>query len=524
MAHVWAVLTELSNLYTASADMPYGAAGKELPVNPLTGECGSVGFLAHALQCAAQASGAWPEDKEVHVAALLHDVGWLLPKPDNMKLLTAAGVEWSAETGIARHDLTGSAYLATLGFPARVCKLVAGHVQAKRYLVATDPAYASTLSEGSRHTLRLQGGPMTPEEVAQFDLDLDSSLICELRRWDEGAKVPGKIVPAWEVYTKDMHMLITAQLFKPFGAQMPGGPLSLQSMLPPNATTALGSEGPGYIVIRGWLSKAEQAAVQQYATEFVPALPDEVAYHTYEKRIDSEDVVPSRTECFAHVHDEAGVGAKLLLQRTAEGATSRLAELCSFLRGGEPQVLYKEKVNYKLGGGTGGYLAHQDYYHAFDEHTNARTSLLSDADICVCMLAVDSIDGENGCPEVAPGWHTRGSLVFSSASSSTFEELGMSMTTATRVQEEDLPWTPVHLQPGDVLIYGNLMPHRSAANSSSRDRRALFAIYSSEAKSGASIRQLYYSFEGSNRRAKRSVATQGKANQFFTGKPVLRSS
>lgn len=33
------------------------------------------------------------------------------------------------------------------------------------------------------------------------------------------------------------------------------------------------------------------------------------------------------------------------------------------------------------------------------------------------------------------------------------------------------------LNEGDVLIYGNLMPHKSAANTSDKHRRALFAIY-----------------------------------------------
>ena len=64
--------------------------------------------------------------------------------------------------------MTGAAHLGALGFPPRVCRLVGGHVQAKRYLVATDAAYAARLSPGSAATLRHQGGPMTAQEAAAF--------------------------------------------------------------------------------------------------------------------------------------------------------------------------------------------------------------------------------------------------------------------------------------------------------------------------------------------------------------------
>jgi predicted HD phosphohydrolase len=77
----------------------------------------------------------------------------------------------------------------------RVAGLVEGHVPAKRYLVATDAAYGSVLSEVSVWSLGEQGGPMIPEEVAEFASGPYASDAVVLRRADDAAKVPGRVVP-----------------------------------------------------------------------------------------------------------------------------------------------------------------------------------------------------------------------------------------------------------------------------------------------------------------------------------------
>ena len=73
--------------------------------------------------------------------------------------------------------------------------LVGGHVAAKRYLLATDPSYATLLSACSEVTLTFQGGVMTDDECASFTRDPDWQDLVTLRRADDGAKVRGKVVP-----------------------------------------------------------------------------------------------------------------------------------------------------------------------------------------------------------------------------------------------------------------------------------------------------------------------------------------
>src|SRR5262249_13143707 len=82
--------------------------------------------LEHALQCAQLAVSSGAAD-ELVLAALLHDVGHLLEDGD--------------EAGVIAHDQVGAQWLRKLGVSERVADLVAGHVQAKRYLTATNPAY-----------------------------------------------------------------------------------------------------------------------------------------------------------------------------------------------------------------------------------------------------------------------------------------------------------------------------------------------------------------------------------------------
>jgi len=38
-------------------------------------------------------------------------------------------------------------------------------------------------------------------------------------------------------------------------------------------------------------------------------------------------------------------------------------------------------------------------------------------------------------------------------------------------------WTPVEMKAGDVLVFGSYLAHRSAANTSNMDRKAVYATY-----------------------------------------------
>jgi phosphonate degradation associated HDIG domain protein len=140
--------------------------------------------LEHALQCAAlaEAEGAAPT---LIAAALLHDIGHLIH--DLGAAPAARGID-------DRHEVVGQQWL-TQWFGPEVTEPVRLHVPAKRYLTGTDPGYFATLSFGSVRSLELQGGPFSAAEAAAFIAQPHAAEAVRLRRWDEGAKVPGKPTP-----------------------------------------------------------------------------------------------------------------------------------------------------------------------------------------------------------------------------------------------------------------------------------------------------------------------------------------
>ena len=54
-------------------------------------------------------------------------------------------------------------------FPREVTESVRLHVATKRYICTADPAYFGPLSAASVHVARLQGGPMSAAEAAEFE-------------------------------------------------------------------------------------------------------------------------------------------------------------------------------------------------------------------------------------------------------------------------------------------------------------------------------------------------------------------
>jgi predicted HD phosphohydrolase len=140
----------------------------------------SVSMTEHGLQAAhfARAAGA---PAALIVAALLHDVGHLVEDvPDDL-------ADWTTDAG---HERIGGEWLARR-FPPAVSEPVRLHVPAKRYLLATDPAYLGNLSPASVVTLKLQGGPMSAAEVARFERERFHREAVLLRRCDDRGKVAG---------------------------------------------------------------------------------------------------------------------------------------------------------------------------------------------------------------------------------------------------------------------------------------------------------------------------------------------
>jgi predicted HD phosphohydrolase len=134
--------------------------------------------LFHALQCGANLRASHPADPELAVAGLVHDIADIAFPHDHRD-----------------HAPRGAELIEPL-LGARVARLVGAHVEAKRYLVATDPAYRAQLSPRSVETLHLQGEALDASAIAALAADPDLDAMLELRRADERAKDPHATPPA----------------------------------------------------------------------------------------------------------------------------------------------------------------------------------------------------------------------------------------------------------------------------------------------------------------------------------------
>lgn len=161
---------------------------------------------------------------------------------------------------------------------------------------------------------------------------------------------------------------------------------------------------------------------------------------------------------------------------------------------GEPALLYKEKINYKVAGGAG-FSPHQD--KPAYPFVNSVLSV---------MVAVDDATVDNGCLFVASGMHHE--LLAQDALGCIEHDIA-----------DALRWEPVELAAGETLFFHALLPHRSGPNTSSADRRALYPTYNGISE--GDLRDAYYeekrrAFEGEADPARVRLSLIGD----FEGRPA----
>src|SRR5688500_16218251 len=131
---------------------------------------------------------------------------------------------------------------------------------------------------------------------------------------------------------------------------------------------------PAHFAKHGWWLDSNGDDVDQLRAwvEEIASWPDEDGDWLHYRELTDDGPKLCRSENFVPFHD----GLRALL------TTGRPAETASLLLG-EPAVLYKEKINYKLSGGAG-YSPHQDApaYPFINVHVS-------------CMVAVDDSTVDN---------------------------------------------------------------------------------------------------------------------------------
>jgi len=411
--------------------------------------------LEHALQTANAANLAGAPETLV-IASLLHDIGHLFEgELDQMPGL-----------GIELHERLGAEYIRAAGLNEDIATLVEMHVDAKRYLVASNPDYAAKLSPASTATLKLQKGPMTADEIKVFEAHPLFKDALKIRAWDEEAKQPNLEVPRQECYRAMMR----------------------RNLLNPLSKSEFSSwSETGFLHIPGWFDEKEMTQISA-VTDQIERWPETAGkWMKYFESGESEERQLCRVENFLEhspVYDAI----------CRNSATQHLLSILI----GEPTELFKEKINFKLSGGQG-FAPHQDApaFNTFGQRYHI-----------TLMLSIDASSIMNGCLEIAQC--TRHD-----------ELLDMnSDLTLTEDVVDTFEWVPIETKPGDLVIFDSYLPHRSGVNQSLMSRRALYATYNRRHE--GNLRDAYFEAKRTSfpPDAERTPGRKYEAGVFNVGNPI----
>ena len=157
----------------------------------------AVSMAQHMEQSAACAVADGADDALI-VAALLHDIGHFVGDfPID-----------SLEIGIDNYHEEAGAQFLTPFFPSSVTEPIRLHVAAKKYLCAVDKSYFERLSDASKQSLQVQGGPMNEADIHEFESNPHHQSAVKLRYYDDEGKVSGLDIKSIDQYREKLETLL----------------------------------------------------------------------------------------------------------------------------------------------------------------------------------------------------------------------------------------------------------------------------------------------------------------------------
>lgn len=213
----------------------------------------------------------------------------------------------------------------------------------------------------------------------------------------------------------------------------------------------------GYLVVRSLYDPDEMQQISAWTDELAraPETAGKSMMYFETSRHDNSRIL-SRIENFVPFH--AGFG-QLITRRRMQQAVSELL--------GEPAVLFKDKINFKLPGGDG-FKEHQDVQAGWDAYAALHIT---------AMVAIDETNEANGSLEVIAGMHTQGLL-------------GEMWAPLNANHTRNRAYQAVHCQPGDAVFFDSFAPHRSGPNRTDHARRVLYITFNRSSE--GDHREQYY--------------------------------
>jgi ectoine hydroxylase-related dioxygenase (phytanoyl-CoA dioxygenase family) len=203
----------------------------------------------------------------------------------------------------------------------------------------------------------------------------------------------------------------------------------------------------GYIVLPTLFSEEEKKKLVEYVTEIESWEETKGKWMKYyELNKDTNEKQLCRTEHFLPYHSKLN---DILKSNKVMNTLEHLL--------GHPVYIYKDKINFKYSGGNG-FLPHQDA-PAFVGQGQLNHITMS--------ISIDKTTKENGCLEFAINkkdiWKNKISL--DTNNNGCIKDIS------------EFEWLPIESEPGDVVVFGSYIPHKSGPNNTNNSRRTLYLTY-----------------------------------------------
>ena len=217
-------------------------------------------------------------------------------------------------------------------------------------------------------------------------------------------------------------------------------------------------ERDGFFVVPGLFDRDAVARISQWTEELAawPELPGRHMVYHEPSLIEPGTRLIQRIENFYPYHGE--------FRALIDGPALRGRVAALF---GQPAVLFKDKINFKLPGGDG-FKPHQDQQAGWWNYA---------ALFITALVAIDASSEDNGCLEIAAGHHRRGLV-------------GRAWEPLSPEEMAGMAFRAYPAAPGDAIFFDSFVPHRSGPNRTGAPRRALYITWNRQ--SDGDQRARYY--------------------------------
>ena len=206
----------------------------------------------------------------------------------------------------------------------------------------------------------------------------------------------------------------------------------------------------GHVLIKDYFTIDESKKIVEYADNLFNWREEAGKWMIYFEKDKDGNKKKCRIENFINYYPEIDDLLK-----------NKLNKLADYLVGDE-MVIFKEKLNCKIGGGKG-FSAHQDHPAWTDFPPSLYVSI---------SLFADNSTVDNGCLEFSNYKHN-------------YEELSHDMINNGQLDkrlEEQLVWNKIETTSRDVLIFDSFSPHRSGDNKTDNNRRIFYFTFNKKSE------------------------------------------